>query len=233
MVEPNTNTNSTPGGQSFIESLPIKQEDKARLYKQLEQNKHSQLGNRIIRSTYTENNSRIFKGFFDEILKTQEDREILYSSLPNIKSNTLYQKATDALRWLCDNEVDIDLRRRYILIRAAFVFKRGRDSLMFIKRGAGSVKLLGRPLDTVEFHGVVVDVNEEGKKNETTLVLWKNKIEHFIETGEINKQVVIPTGVTLTQDDLIWLSGMCGGIKGMDYLVDGNSIILIKEEGKI
>ena len=216
-----------------INSLPLTEKDKESLLIKFSSQTDTQ---RIRRSTYTQNNAELFRDFFDTIIRDSQERELPYTEFPNHTKESVYQKFTDALRWLCDND---PLKSKYQELRNNYHCRRTQRSLIFIKAGGRvtGIKALGRPVSSKEFHGEVVDtdtVKREQQKIldgiEVVIPSWRNQLIQWIEQGEYNKVHTIVCQEPLSDDDHIWIKTTISGLSGIDVGTNGNTLLCYKEQ---
>ncbi len=153
------------------------------------------------RPYYSAKNAVEFKGVFDELVSSRENRQILCSDV-GIKSSTLYQKAQDALKFLADNGDP-----KYAALRSEISMRRKSDRvLLFFK---SSIKHI------ISKGGMIEGSMEDGK----VLRTWKDDVVEWLEgakSGDIYDSRERCKGLVLNTEERTTLTLLLAGVEGCE-----------------
>ncbi len=144
--------------------------------------KHEASGRVVYRSSFTPNNARKFKHYFDTMVQSGAAVIIKYEEFPRQNERTLYKNVNDALLWLSLRSDTAEERDRYALLKQSIRMKPIVEGILLLgrdvaKKPSGPATIV---VNTVEWRSDMMawleSAPEGAKFNRTNLNLSEEDI---------------------------------------------------------
>lgn len=207
--------------------------------------------NRKKRSSFNQTNANLFKPWYDRVINTNLEMLLPWEFSPQNKSSTLYVKANDGLKWLCENGSAED-KLKYILLRSNYKINIETKGLVLRHKNKPEVditKLLQHAEDkelevikNTEVESFMTNtkgiLNDEKQAEFTNIPInekispsqvadsWQNLLMKFINESKTSERFDTEFK-TLTDVDKEWIANAVGeGI--VEYIFLGNKLKMVR-----
>jgi hypothetical protein len=198
------------------------------------------------RSTYTFANAELFRPFFDLVIKENKELQLPWTAL-QVTHKTFYVKVCDALKYLSEKDPKA---AKYILLKNLYRISPEKTGIVMRKKSEAlglnitamvqdasvnptilkGVTIMGGATTTAEQVLTEEQKNDELVKiqDAQTIKHWKDIVTNFaMDTANENKSEEFEFA-NLNDDDKEFIANLFSGIPNMDYLFNGNKLILTK-----